>query len=139
MDRDVLLPAQFASFLGVKERRGRQLLAELELVGFALESDNRGARLIPRKVAEAAKAAHQGGKEFASLTLNPALTAYLRRDARGAEVDPLGVLIYVGGEIGICREAIAVLSETLTTGASRNSYRALSYANAGLPDPRNGL
>ncbi len=139
MSDDVLLPNEFTSYMGVKERRGRQLMDELEAVGFKLETDNRGARLIPRKVAEAAKAAHQGGKELASLRLNAALTPYLQRDARGVEPDSLDVLIYTAGEVAIVREAVALLSEALSTGASRSSYRALSFANASLPDPRQGL
>ncbi len=139
MNDDLLLPSQFASYMGVRERRGRQLLAELEAVGFVLTPDNRGARQVPRPVAEAAKAAHRAGKELASLRLNVALTPYLARDARGVEPSALDTLIFTAVEVAICREAVAVLAEALSTGAQRSSYRALSFRNASLPDPRQGL
>ena len=139
MVEDLLLPAQFAALMSVRERRGRQLLAELEALGFVLTPDNRGARQVPRQVAEAAKAAHQAGRDLASLRLNVALTPYLARDVRGVEPDSLDVLIYTAVEVSIVREAVAVLAEALTTGASRSSYRALSFRNASLPDPRQGL
>ena len=139
MNDDLLLPGDFAALMGVRPRRGRQILAELEAVGFKLEPDNRGARQVPRQVAEAAKAAHQAGRELASLRLNVALTPYLQRDVRGVEPDALDILIYTACEVAIVREAVAVLAEALTTGASRSSYRDLSFKNAGLPDPRQGL
>ena len=139
MNDDLLLPGDFAALMGVRPRRGRQILAELEAVGFRLEPDNRGARQVPRQVAEAAKAAHQAGRELASLRLNVALTPFLARDARGVEPDSLDVLIYTAVEVSIVREAIALLSEALSTGAQRSSYRALSFKNSSLPDPRQGL
>lgn len=135
MNDDLLLPSQFAAFMGVRERRGRQLLAELEAVGFVLTPDNRGARQVPRQVAEAAKAAHQAGRELASLRLNVSLTPHLARDSRGVEPDSLDVLIFTAVETAIVREAVAVLSEALRTG----THRPLSFKNASLPDPRNGL
>ena len=136
---DFLRPAELGAFLGLKERRTRTVLGELEALGFRLEAAAGGIRLCPPQVAAAVKAYRAQGRELAALRLDPSMTPYLQRDSRGAEPDPVDVLIFTACELSIVREAVGALSEALSTGASRNSYRALSFRNAGLPDPRQGL
>ena len=136
---DFLRPAELGAFLGLRERQTRKVLGELEALGFKLETLPGGIRTCPPQVAAAAKAYRAQGRELAALRLDPSMTAYLNRDARGVEPDPLNILIFTATDLVICREAIGALSEALTTGASRNSYRALSYKNLALPDPRQGL
>lgn len=139
MSSDYLRPAELASFLGVRERQTRKILGELDCLGFRLEVIPGGARTCPPQLAAAVKAYRAQGRELSALRLDPSMTAFLERDARGVEPDPLDVLIYTACEVAIVREAVGALSEALTSGASRSSYRALSFANASLPDPRNGL
>lgn len=136
---DYLRPGELASYLGLRDRQTRKVLAELESLGFKLEASPGGMRLCPPQLAAAVRAARAQQRDLAALRLDPSLTAFLARDVRGVEPDPIDVLIFTATEVAICREAIGALSEALTTGASRSSYRALSYKNVGLPDPRNGL
>ena len=136
---DYLRPAELGAFLGLKERRTRTVLGELEALGFKLEAAAGGVRLCPPQVAAAVKAYRAQGRELSALRLDPSMTPFLARDSRGVEPSALDVLIFTAVEVAIVREAVGALSEALTTGAARSSYRALSFTNAGLPDPRNGL
>ena len=136
---DYVRPAEFAALLGVKPRRGRQLLGELEALGFVLQSDTRGARLCPRPVAAAALAAYQARRDMATLRLDADLGRYLARDARGVEPDPLDVLVFVASEVAIVREAVAAISDTVRTALPNMSHRMPNYKSLGIPDPRNGL
>lgn len=132
----------FSSLLGVKPRRGRQILAEAEAVGFQLEADRNGSRLVPRKLAVAIKAAHAAGREVAALRLDASLSAFLARDARAVEPDPLDVLIFTATELAIMREAIAALSAAAAAAAAGlvgGDFKPPVWSNLGLPDPRLGL
>lgn len=136
---DFLKPAEFAALLGVKPRRARQLLGELEALGFAFQPDMRGARLCPRPVAAAALSAHQARREIATLRLDPTLTPFLARDARGVEADALDVLIFVAGEHAILREAVGATADVVRTALPNMTHRMPNYRSLGIPDPRNGL
>lgn len=136
---DFVRPAEFASLLGVKPRRGRQLLGELEALGFVLQSDMRGARLCPRPVAAAALAAYQARRDMATLRLDAALGRYLSRDARGTEPDPLDVLVFVASEQAILRETIGAVADTVRTALPHRAHRMPNFRSLGVPDPRNGL
>lgn len=75
---DFLRPAEFAALLGVRPRRARQVLGELEALGFSFEPDMRGARLCPRPVAAAVRAAQKSQRELATLRLDTSLERFTR-------------------------------------------------------------
>lgn len=120
---DYLTPAQLASFLGVRERTTRGILAELEALGFRLEQGAHGARLCPAKLAAAIKATRTQQREVASLRLDPGLNGFLARDARGVEPDPLDVLLYTATEVAVVREAVGALTAA-AGGLVGGDYRA---------------
>lgn len=136
---DHLKPAEFAALLGVKPRRARQVLGELEALGFSFQPDMRGARLCPRPVAAAALSAHQARREIATLRLDPTLTPFLARDARGVEPDPLDVLVFVAGEQAILRGAVGAIADVVRTALPNMAGRTPNWRSLGVPDPRNGL
>lgn len=136
---DYLRPAEFAALLGVKPRRARQLLGELEALGFAFQPDMHGARLCPRPVAAAALSAHQAQREMVTLRLDPTLTPFLARDARGVKPDPLDVLIFVAAELAIVREAVSAVAETTRAALPHMAGRTPNWRSLNIPDPRSGL
>lgn len=136
---DFLKPSELATFLGLQSRMTRKILGELEALGFTLPVGQQGTRMCPPGLAAAVKTARDQGKELASLLLDPALTPFLARDARGVEPDPLDVLVFATAEIGIVREAVAVMASALNVPSVRSAMRPFSWTNASLPDPRNGL
>lgn len=136
---DHFRPGELAAFLGVRERTTRKILGELEALGFKLEPAPQGVRLCPTAVAAAVKAARERGQELLALRLNPAMTPYLERDVRGAEPDALSVLIYTAAEVAVVREMGGTMANALNVPTVRANLRPFSWANASLPDPRNGL
>lgn len=138
MNDDFITTADFGSLLGVKPRRARQILAEAAAVGFQLEADRYGTRLVPRPLAFALKAAHAAGRDVAALRLDVSLHAFLARDARAVEPDAIDVLIYTAAEVAIVREAVGALTAA-AGGLNGGDYQAPAWTNLGLPDPRLGL
>lgn len=136
---DYLRPSELGAFLGVGERQTRKVLGELEAYGFNLAVGQQGVRYCPPGLASAVKAARQRGKELAVLRLDPALSPYLARDARGAEPDSLDVLVFVAAEHAILREAVGAIADTIRTALPHMSGRTPNWRSLGVPDPRNGL
>lgn len=136
---DFLYPTELGAVLGRGERQTRKILGELEALGFKLGVGRGGVRLCPRPLAAAVKATRERRKELATLRLDPALVTYLARDARGAEVDPLDVLIFCAGEYVVLREAVAAVAESVRSALPHMSGRMPNYKSLGIPDPRNGL
>lgn len=140
MSNDTLLkPSALASMWGVSERQTRNILAQLEHIGFRLEIDNHGARQLPLAVAAATKAVRQAGLELSSLQGREDLKRYVRPDAAPAD-DPLTDLLELRCEVSILREVLGELHKSLGQGSQRYGYQApTSWAFLGLRNPRRGL
>lgn len=136
---DYLRPSQLVGVWGVGERRVREILAEVEALGFRLETETGGVRLCPPGLAAAVKECRQEKRELSAMRLDPSMSRFLTRGAGTDELDPLAVLIYVATEVSICREVVAAMANALTTGMAASSYRPFSWSNCALPDPKDGL
>lgn len=135
-----LRPSEFAAVLGVSERRARQVLGELEALGFDLEITQHGARLIPGGLAGAVRAARARGHELPALRLDEGLSKYLKNDDEGDDLDPLALLIEARGEQAILREVVGALHRSLASGSMRLGYVApSSWDFLGVPDPKRGM
>lgn len=135
-----LRAAEFAAFLGVNERRARQIFGELEGLGFNLEVGTYGSRMIPSGLAGAVHAARARGRELAALRLDESLARYLKADDQDEDLDTLGLLIETRGEVAIMREVIGSLSRSLSSGSTRYGYVApADWSFLALPDPKRGL
>jgi hypothetical protein len=143
MDNDTapsLRSTELAALLGVNERRARQILGELEALGFNLETAQYGARCVPAGLAAAVKLARTEGRELASLRVDDSLRSYLKADRQGAELDPLTLLVEGRAEVAVLREVVGALFQSLSQGSQRLGYKApQSWAFIGVPDPRRGL
>ncbi len=139
-DTPPLRAAEFAALLGVNERRARQVLGELESLGFNLEVGPYGARLIPAGLAGAVRAARARGRELGALRLDESLSKYLRNDDQDDDLDVLALLIEARGEQAILREVVGALHRSLASGSMRLGYVAPnSWDFLGVPDPKRGL
>ncbi len=135
-----LRASELAALLGVNERRSRQLLGELEALGFALETGQYGSRLCPAGLAAAVKVARAQGRELASLRLDESLRTYLKPDRLEPELDPLTLLIEGRTEVSIVREVLGELHRSLSGGSQRYGYAApTSWAFLGVPEVKRGL
>lgn len=135
-----LRPPEFAALLGVKERRARLILGELEALGFNLEVAQHGARLIPAGLAGAVRAARARGHELPALRLDEGLAKYLRNDDQDEDLDPLALLIETRGEVAIMREVLGALYKSLASGSMRYGYVApQNWDFLAVPDPKRGL
>ncbi len=131
---DTYRPAQLAVFWGVKDRQVRTILSELEVLGFALETDDYGARRIPVAVAMAVQAARSTSVPLAKLKGDPELAPYFKR-----EPDPLAEVIELRTEVTILREVIGEVYRAMILDAPSLSYRQTDFKGLGVPDPRRGL
>lgn len=140
-DAPALRASELAALLGVAERRSRQLLGELEALGFALETAEYGARRCPAGLAAAVKVARAEGRELASLRLDNSLKPYLRADRRDeAEFDPLTLLVESRAEVAILREVVGELLRALANGSQRLGFVApTSWGFLGVPEVKRGL
>lgn len=139
MDDTLLKTNAVASMWGVSERQTRNIMSALEQLGFKLEVDFHGARMLPLAVAAATKAVRQAGLELASLRDREDMTRFLRPDAAPAD-DAFTDLLELRTEVSIVREVLGELTRSLSGGSRRYGYTApTSWAFLGLPDPRRGL
>lgn len=139
-DTQPLRTAEFASLLGVNERRARQLFGELEALGFNLETGPYGARMIPAGLAGAVRAARARGHELPALRLDESLAKYLRQGDESGDLDPLALLIETRGEVAVLREIIGTLHKSLSSGSTRYGYVApADWSFLGVPDPKRGM
>lgn len=128
-----------AALWGVSERQARNLFAQLEAVGFQLEVDYHGGRLLPLAVATAAKSVRQVGLELASLRDRNDLKQHLRPDAAPAD-DKLPDLIELRTDVSILREIVGALHKSLSSGSTRLGYVApTDWGFLAVPDPKRGL
>jgi hypothetical protein len=118
----------------VSERRTRQLLGELEALGFRLEPDIYGARRCPLALAEAVQAARAEGRELATLLELEGLRHLLPRNGDGG--DPLAALIEAQAELAILRAAVAELARAVE---GVPAARRVHWQAVGLPEPRRAL
>lgn len=140
MDNDTLLkPSALAPMWNISERQTRNVLSQLEQLGFKLEIDYHGGRQLPLTVATAVKAVRQAGRELSTLRDRPGMAPFLRADAAPAE-DPLTDLVELRAEVAIIREVLGQLHKSLSGGSQRYGFQApTSWSFIAAPDPKRGL
>lgn len=139
-DNDFLRPSELAALLRVSERRARQILGELEALGFTLPVAPHGARMIPSGLAGAVRAARARGHELPALRLDESLARYLKNDDQDDDLDVLALLIEARGEQAVLREIIGALHKSLASGSMRLGYVApADWSFLGVPDPKRGM
>jgi hypothetical protein len=140
MENDTLLkPSALAPMWNISERQTRNVLAQLERLGFKLETDYHGGRQLPLTVATVVKAVRQAGLELSTLRDRPDMAPFLRPDAAPA-ADTLTDLLEMRAEVAILREVLAELHKSLSQGSQRLGYVApQSWSFVGVPDPKRGL
>ena len=114
-------------------------MGELETLGFELETDYYGARLVPAAVVRAVRAARAEKRGLDTLRTDPTLRSFLKRSGRNEDVDALEALIEARGELAIMRELVGAMHQALQGLATPASYQEPSWSFLDLPDPRLGL
>lgn len=139
MENDLLRPRDLEQLWNLSPRQTRNIMTELERLGFILTAHYRGARQLPRPVAEAVRATRQAGTELASLTARSDMRVYVRSDLAPVQHELVDTL-ELRTELSIMREVIGALHHSLSSGSQRLGYAApLSWDWLGVPDPRRGL
>ena len=138
MDNDLLKPSQLETMWNVQGRRVRQLLGELEAMGYQMTSDSYGARLCPRPLAEAVRDIRVKGEPLYRLHDRKELSSYHRRPNEEA-FEVYLMLVEARAELTVLREVVGRLWQLLQTQASPLTYRNPDWKDAGLPDPKTDL
>jgi len=128
MESEHLTTSDLAALLGLTQRRAQQLMAALEGLGFALERDRLGARLIPRPLALLVARVREEGKGLEALLTMPEARPYLRASPSVALGEMVGVAFYTLRQV---RKALALLGASLPSWPPRWAWQ-----EAGLADPR---
>lgn len=131
-----LRPSQFAAFLGVSERQGRNITAQLEAMGFKVTPGPDGIRLVPPLLAAAVKECRQAKRELSTLRLDPSMARFLARGAAG-ELEAFDLLLHLATETAIVREVVACMGNAMAVGAT--AIRPFSWRNNSVEDPRVNL
>jgi len=109
MESEHLTTSDLAARLGLSLRRGQQLMAALEALGFQVQRDRYGGRLIPRGLVELVVRAREEGKDLEALLDLPEAWTYLRTHPGAALGEALGQVLHA---VALVRRALAALDRS---------------------------
>jgi len=122
--------SDLAARLGVSLRRGQQLLAALEALGFQVQRDRFGGSLIPRPLALLVARVREESQDLEALLSMPEAWTYLRTHTGAALGEALGQTLHA---VALVRRALAALdrSSPLPPWGARGAWE-----EAGLEAPQ---
>lgn len=131
---------ELAPLWGVSERQARNIFARLEQMGFLIDFDYHGTRVLPAAVAHAVKACRQAGVDIETLTERYEMRRYYLRRLDVPLEHALVDLLEMRTEVVILREIVGALHRSLAGGTQRLDFTVPSdWGWLGVPDPRLGL
>jgi DNA-binding GntR family transcriptional regulator len=134
---DHLTTSALANLWQLSERRVRQILGQLEALGFNLDIDLYGARRVPQPLAQAVKEAREAQQTLRTLMARQDLRPFHKT---GQELEMIEMVLELRAEQAIFRETIGEIWNSVETGLRKAShYRDVDWDYLGLPDPRRGL
>jgi len=128
MESEHLTTSDLAALLGLTQRRAQQLMAALEALGFQVQRDRFGGRLIPRGLGELVARVREEGKDLEALLSMPEARPYLGASPSVSLGEEIGRAVYSLRQV---RKALATLGASLPSWPPRWAWQ-----EAGLADPR---
>jgi hypothetical protein len=135
MSERFLRAREFAQLLGVGERRARQVIGQLEGLGFRLQVDAFGARRVPEALAVAVREAREWGRPLSGLVHQVELEFW---SGGAQERRALEALVEVMGELAVLREVVGALAGAVEA-AGPFAFPPIDWRWVGVPRPRTEL